>query len=152
MKLNPKGDKFLGEMTELDERIMKVQYQLYDQGLNIWGEEGCDRCGACCYAWGVESVKEKFEPCEHADSSDCELHEDGKPVPCQAFKCYGFDYRQRGSDLQRYQLMLVAVEILKSRTPEAIQKVAQTPIKKRAHHPPKAIFENQVQEAFSKAL
>lgn len=151
MKLNPKGNRFSGEMTPLDERIMRVQYQFHDEGLNIWGEEDCGRCGACCYAWGND-IKDKFEHCEYLDSTDCKLHEDNKPPRCQAYRCYGFDYEPSGSDLQRLQLMLVAVDILKTRTSEDIQGVAQTPIKKRQLTPPKELFEKQVQKALSKVL
>ena len=39
-----------------------------------------------------------------------------------------------------------------AQSPEDIQKVAQTPIKKRTHHPPIEHFVKQVQKALTKAL
>jgi len=134
MKLTPSGDWFIGKKTEFEKKIEAVQEQYNREGLSIWGTKNCDRCAACCYYFKVESVETpQFEACRHLKSVDCQLQND-KPADCAHYACYGGNFG-RGTNSQRYHLMRIAVDILKTKTPEDIVKVFKTPLKPKPKEP-----------------
>ncbi len=114
-----------GSEGKIDKQLCDLQKMYYDKKLSIWGTEGCDRCGSCCYVMGVGAVdKLPYTKCEYLDTlngceSDCDL-QDEKPIDCAiSWDCSGEGFG-KGTPAQRIYMMRTAVDILKTRTEEDI--------------------------------
>ncbi len=107
-----------GEEGEIDKKILALQRQYSKQCLSIWGTDDCYRCGACCYMFKKDD-KPQFTTCQYLNTeteAEC-LKQDDKPRECTDWKCWG---PITGTPKQRYQLMRIAVDILKTKTEKDI--------------------------------
>lgn len=122
MKLVDKGKFWLWENSpkkiEFDEVVLLAERKFNDSGKSIWGTDGCEKCGACCYKFQITSLKEKknenYVPCPYQKiegSSICEKHGATKPRECKNYGCWKREYKM-GTPAERYAMMRMAIDIL----------------------------------------
>lgn len=121
MKLISDGKFWIWEESSdkksFDEKVLQAQRKFNDSGRSIWGTEGCEMCGACCYKFQIQSLgKEKgqnYSLCPYqqiTESSVCKRQEN-KPIECKNYGCWRREYKM-GTPAERYAMILMAIEIL----------------------------------------
>jgi hypothetical protein len=128
MKLLDQGRFWIWDESsrEKDLVILDLQKKYKSQGKSIWGTEGCERCGACCYKFRIKSLdKPQFQVCPYQikDKRGCDI-QDKKPRECDFYGCWRKDIRM-GTDAERLQLMRIAVDILKTKTEREIDNLVE---------------------------
>lgn len=120
MRLTGGGRDFVwgkGEEGCIDDEILAIQREYSKNGLSIWGTEGCNRCGACCYMPQKWDSPE-YTKCRHliteGGTAACGIHGKDKPQECTNWGCY--DRINPGTPGQRYHMIRIAVDILKTKT------------------------------------
>jgi hypothetical protein len=129
MKLIRKGKFWLWEETDegraFDEKILKLERAFSDTGKSIWGTDGCEKCGACCYEYQIRTLGKlkdtNYSLCPYQNRmhrNDC-MRQEKKPRECKKYGCWKREYRM-GTPAERYAMMRMAVDILKTKTEKDI--------------------------------
>ena len=122
MKLTGKGEFWIWDepSRETDLAVMALQKKYKHDGLSIWGTPSCQKCGACCYKFGIPTIdKPQYQVCQYQtctkQGSSCERNGPRKPWGCKLYGCWNKRIAM-GTDAERLQLIRMAVDILKTKT------------------------------------
>jgi hypothetical protein len=135
MKLKARGAYWLwGESEteiEFDNIVLVVQRKFNDTGRSIWGTDGCEKCGACCYKFQITTLdKEKdkqYELCPHQmieETSVCKKQGSEKPIECNNYGCWKREYKM-GTPAERYAMMKMAIEILHTKKESDLIRIVE---------------------------
>ena len=112
---------------------MKVQYQLAKLGRSIWDTDDCARGGVCCYKFQIPSLgkMEQYTLCDslriEGKQAYCNVQENKSDV-CEEFGCYKSRPSMLGTSVQRWQMILMAVNILKTKTKKDLERISEIPL------------------------
>ncbi|MBT3398333.1 hypothetical protein HOA55_01700 [archaeon] len=128
----PKEIKSFPE-TAREERLVQIQDQLSRLGRSVWATEECGQCGVCCYKFIIPEVNKdrQYTLCENLSVDEGKAHceiQDHKESVCGNFGCYRTFPGMPGTPIQRWQMMQMAVKVLKTKTQKDVNLVLRTPL------------------------
>lgn len=136
MKLIQNGRMWLWEENEteieFDNQVLAAQRKFNDTGKSLWGTDGCEKCGACCYKFQITSLKKKKDTgyilCPYQkinETSVCEKQGSRKPNECKNYGCWKREYKM-GTPAERYAMMRMAIDILHTKEESDLVKALES--------------------------
>jgi len=143
MKLRNGGSYWLWEENdqeiEFDEKVLKAQRKFNDSGKSIWGTDGCEKCGACCYKFQISTLKQKkdkqYTLCPYQkvkETSICKKQGTEKPRECKNYGCWKREYKM-GIPAERYAMIRMAIDILHTKKESDLIKALESAESIRKH-------------------